>query len=173
MKEAKAVDAADSAAVLGPVQSARQARRIGPFHKDATSRPSSSTSLTTVETITVPANALGANGALRLTLTFQSIGGSSSKEFYILWNGSAVVSHVAPSSHIGASRMEMLLTNDGGASSQEIAGRYENETPTINLTRSTPSADTTSDVDIEVKVRAGGTDGITLNLSVAEFIGTN
>jgi hypothetical protein len=164
---------ADAAGVLGPVRSSRQDRRIGPFHKDTTSRGSSGTTLTTVETITVPAGVLGTNGALRLTLIFQSIGSSGNKEFYVLWDGVAAVSQIRPSSFNGSSWITVVIAGDGATDDQEIWGHYSDEEPVINITRAADAADTTGDVDIEVKVRAGGTDSIALQASFAELIGTN
>jgi hypothetical protein len=165
--------AADSGGNLGPVRTFRQARRLGPFHKDTTSRGSSGTTLTTVETITVPAGVLGADGALRLTLIFQSIGSSGQKEFYVLWDGVAAVSQIRPSSFNGSSWITVVIAGDGATDDQEIWGHYSDEEPVINITRAADAADTTGDVDIEVKVRAAGTDAIALQASFAELIGTN
>jgi hypothetical protein len=167
------VGAVDGSDVFGPIVNARQERRLGPFHKDTTSRGSSGTTLTTVETITVPAGVLGADGALRLTLIFQSIGSSGQKEFYVLWDGVAAVSQIRPSSFNGSSWITVVIAGDGATDDQEIWGHYSDEEPVINITRAADAADTTGDVDIEVKVRAGGTDAIALQASFAELIGTN
>jgi len=168
------VVAEDDLGDVGDVVGTQQGRSIGQWHKDATSRFTTDQSLTTLETITVRGGLLGENGAVRLLLRFQTVGASGSKEFYCMWNGSAIVTQNKDSDHTGAGMMEVVIANDGGVDAQEVHGVWFDEDPTVNLSRATPGVDTSNDVDIDVVVRANGaSDAITLNLSLAELLGTN
>jgi hypothetical protein len=166
---------ADIKAILGPIKSVRHQRRIGPFHKDTTARATpGSTSLTTLETITVPADVLGSDGVVVLTAVIDFTGGNAAKNVSLTWDGSVVAAYIAPASFTGILWITMFLAADGGTSAQEIWTKFSDEQPTVDIDRATPAADTTADVDILIRGAVdNGTDAITLQVSLAELLGTN
>jgi hypothetical protein len=167
---------ADAGGNLGPVRSSRRERRIGPFHQDNSSRNVTGTTTETVlETITVPANRLGLNGALRLTVYAEFNGINSFKTIRFRWGGNVVpVLSIQPvGAYNGSVKAEILLSNIASASSQQFLVTKFDELGTIAINNATAAKDTTSDVDLEIRGQLDDAgDEIDLLYTLAEFMGT-
>jgi hypothetical protein len=171
------VGAVDAADVFGPIVSARQERRIGPFHRDNSSRNVTGTTTATVlETITVPANKLGLNGVLRLTVYVEFNGINGFKTLRFLWGGNLVpVLTIQPvGAYNGSAKAEILLSNIASASSQQFLVTKFDELNTIAINQATAEKDTTSDVDLEIQGQLDDAgDEIDLLFTLAEYLGTS
>lgn len=166
------VVAANLDATLGAVQSTKNRRDLGVFHKDTTTRGhTGDTNETTLETITVPANALGTEGGVRVSLFFTVTGSANVKTVRIKFGGTQVASQAVPAA-VGSLSVDTLLFNDGATNSQLARSVYLGTA--IFLSVNTSAIDTTSSADITVTVQlADGADNVDLVMSVVEYIGRN
>ena len=172
--------AANSSGVLGDVVEVRQARRIGPFHKDTSSRAHSGNGTeTTLETITIPANQLGADGGLRLTGWVQAASLTGVLAVRIKLGGSAIASYFFTGTN-GGIAFQTLLFNDGATNVQDaftiwtVTGGSTAE----EIDHGAGAVDSTSAMDLTITVQlgfgGGGTGGsATLQLTYGELIGTD
>lgn len=167
----KAVSA-DAAGNLGPVTTSRFSARLGPFHKDTSTRSTSGTGEDTLETITVPANTLGANGVLKLILTFEFNGSANTKRVRLSFGGSVYLVRLAGA---GDLRIESEVMNDESVSSQIVTGlSVDSPAANVGVHDGITSVDTTQDQDIVITGECDDAgDSIDLNVSVAFLWGTN
>jgi hypothetical protein len=173
------VGAVDGFDVFGPIVSARQERRIGPFAKDTTSRSvTGTTTETTLETITVPANRLGADGGIRITAVYDLTDAVSGvKNVGVRVDGTQVFDYTTPSGYDGLVWIDVLIFNDGATNAQQAIGKAIQATGAVAspaVFMATAAADTTSDVDVDLYARlSDGLDAAALEVSYSELIGTD
>lgn len=172
------VVAADLAGNLSPVTEVRQERRLGPFHKDTTTRSTVGTGEDTLETIAVPADTLGADGVIRFTLTFDLDGSAGTKTVRLSFGGTGILTDAFSAGNTADVRIEVLLFNDGGTSVQQAEIMVWNASTggsnQVFVGRATAAVDTTSSQNFVVTGEcADGGDTINLDFSMAELVGTN
>lgn len=165
------VVAADIGGNLGAVSQVTVARRLGPFHKDTTNRAvTGTTTETTLETITIPADTLGSDGAVRLDFFANLAGAAGTKTLRLKLEGTTIYTVAVAS--VSLLRVQMVLTNDGSPGAQDalISVVGSAQAPTVVGL----SEDSTADMDLTITGQlADGADTITVAFSIAEFLGTN
>lgn len=166
--------AADADGNLGPVTTARFGSRIGPFHKDTTSRNhTGDTNETTLETITVPADTLGSNGSLRIEVRYGFVGTAGNHTLRIKLNSTTIFGFTTGSAVDVYG--QVLLFNDGATNDQQAVGFQAVSSGSVNLVNNTTLAeDSTSDMDIVITAElTNGADQIDLELTHVTLIGTD
>ncbi len=151
------------------------------MHADASARNvTGTTTETTLETITVPADALGENGVTELTIVFDTANGGTpgNKTLRIDWDGTTVYTLAVTSAIAGSDVLvHAWIVNTGSASSQYIYGfavfEDEDGTKQADVFAGSAAVDTTADVDIDITGQlADSGDIMTLVLSVLRLGGT-
>lgn len=165
---------ADSGGTLGPVQSARQARRIGPFHQDATSRSHTGDLVeTTLETITIPADALGTNGAFRLDFLFNMTNPIASATMRVKLNGSTVSSQVFSAVASLTGSFMLILHANASTSAQRTISQWLRNDGVISSGSNDTTEDSTADMDITITLQLGNaSDSGRVASSLGQLIGT-
>lgn len=159
---------------LGEVRTFRQARRIGPFHKDTSTRNvTGTTAETTLETITIPPNTLGLNGTLEFEFWFNTNGTAGSRVLRIKLNSATVISYVV-ANDTQPVRIKGKLFNDGATNAQQILFEIDESTIARVILDTTAAQDTTAAMDIVVTGDlSNGADEIILEASFVELTGTD
>ncbi len=158
--------------VLGDVDSAKHGRLLGVFHKDATVRShTGDTDTTTLETITVPANTMGSEGAIRLNVHFDMDGTAGAKNVSTKFGGTTMnVSFL--SSGILLLDYEVVIFNNGATNAQITRFRITYNTGAVVLATGSTSIDTTSDADLVVTVQLNNAaDTGKVLITMAEYLG--
>lgn len=160
---------------LSKVVSAMQARRVGPFHKDSSTRSHTGDMLeTTLETITVPGGKLGTDGRLVLEMVMDFTGTNGTKTVRLYWGAGGAIVVTFGSAFVGSAYWNVTIANNGSVSAQDIFGFVVDDGSDVTLIRTTRTEDSSSDVDIAVKAQLGnGADQANLSVTIAEFRGTN
>ena len=164
---------ANAAAALGVVQSAKVRRELGPFHKDATSRThTGDTNLTTLQTITIPANKLGTNGGVRVTASFKRAGGPAAG-ITLKWTfGGAALDQIGVSTSVTQVDYNFIIVNRGATNLQNAHGFLLAKVVGHVSIQAAMAIDTTSDVDLVFAVTLGdAADDAELEFTMAEYIG--
>jgi hypothetical protein len=128
------------------------------------------TSENTLATITVPANLLGSNGALRLTADV-AVSGGSGKTLRVRFGGTQVVSLGPPTS----ANVSFVCTvqNKNSTSAQEAYAPtfFDGGTPPSGIGAGSSSIDTTASTTLTVTAqKVSGADTVTLNRYVVEVL---
>lgn len=158
----------------GPVRSTRKARRLGPLHKDTTTRShTGDTTETTLETITIPANTLGANGSLRIELRYEYTGTAGNKTLRVKLNSTTIFGSINTSAT--DTYGQVLLFNDGSTNAQQAVGFQAHSSGSVDLINNTSLAeDSTSAMNIVITAQLGNAaDQIDLVMSHVQYIGTD
>lgn len=159
---------------LGPVRTFRHDRRIGPCHQDATSRSHTGDTLeTTLETITIPAGALGSNGAFRLTFQVLLNIPAAGARLRVRLNGTSVATSLFSATSAVRAHAEIILHNDGATNAQRIISKWIRSDGVIDLGTSDQTEDSTSALVLTITVdldNAG--DDAALTSTLAELVGT-
>lgn len=159
---------------LGPVRTFRQDRRIGPVHQDASSRAVTGTlTETTLETITIPANQLGSNGAYRLTFQVLLNIPQGDGRIRVRLNGTSVATVLFAAVASVRVQGEIILHNDGATNDQRVISSWIASDGTIELGVADQAEDSTSDLTLTITGDLGDVDdSITLATSLGELLGT-
>jgi hypothetical protein len=166
------VVAADSGGTLGPVQSARQARRLGVAHLDTSSRFTTSATETTLETVTIPAGVLGLDGAARLTVLANVANTNDNATIRVRYEGTLIIAETFTPLSGGLMSIDVWLINRGSASSQRVAGRaLKNVTAYVRHDYDDTTENTALATDLTVQCDHDLTDRVTLILTSLEFLG--
>ena len=167
--------AANAFASLGEVRTFRAARRLGPFAKDTSARTvTGTTSETSLDTETVIANKLGANGGVRYEMRFTSTGTAGSKGVTIYWNGALKFTIGLGSGSALSAEIEVLLFNNAATNVQYMTVLVHRTNGDTLLAENTAAVDTTANVDLEVRGTLGNAgDALTLQRSFISYVGTN
>lgn len=158
---------------LGEVRTFRQARRIGPFHKDTSTRShTGNTTETELERITIPAGRLGANGGFHFRMRFGQQT-TSPTTLRVKLNTTSV-----SSPNIGtvtaAGWLEIQVFNDGATNAQQADGFMLRSGVNPLVLFGTAAVDSTAAVDIVVTIQLGNAaDVFDLLMTHAELIGTD
>lgn len=169
------VVAADSLGVLGPVQSARQARRLGVFHMDTSARSTTSGTETTLETITVRGNTLGADGLIRVQVVVNVGNPNDAAYLRVRYQGTAVVDESFSALGGGIVVITLWISARGSTSSQRIvANTNRPTTPLVVNEFSDFTENTTSDTSLTVTGQADHalTDSVAVVATIGEYMGT-
>lgn len=149
-------------------------RDLDHFHKDTTTRShTGSTGETTLETISIPADSLGAEGGVRITLQFQNTGTAGVKVVKVNFGGTNMFTHGMVAGALFA-YFEVLLFNDGVTNAQVavVSVIIHNQSPGAFTYRGSSVADTTSAQDLVVTgTLTNSADTIALKASLVEYIG--
>lgn len=167
--------AADERGLLSRMTAVRFARRQGPFHAEAGTSVTGTTSETTMESITVPANKMGSGGALRLTAHFSGSGIAGTKTLRLKFGGTTLSTVVILAAASQAARCSLVILNNASTSSQIALNEWDVVTASGSRTfgSATSAIDTTADAALTITCQlADGADQMNLVLSVAEFLGT-
>lgn len=164
----------NEASGLGPVKSVQHQRKIGPFHKDVTSRATNSSGPTTLETVTVPAGKLGDDGVINFKGFIDFDGTNASKVLLIYWNTILKFSNSFENNAAFAD-FDLMLMNVGTSTSQYMRLRTLDTNDNVLLSENTAlDATATSDAIIEVKAVLNSTlDTFGLEFTLANYIGTD
>lgn len=160
------------------VGSARTARRLGPAHRDSTTRSTSGTGEDTLQTITIPAGVMGLNGSIRLTAYFDVNGVASTKVIRVKFGGTTLHADFMNSTAPESVRWEVIITNVASASSQfSVISVLNSDTGAANQVTGATAASTintgsAADIVITGEV-ANALDQVDLVFSLVEFLGTN
>lgn len=148
--------------------------RYGPLHMATTDRGTgASGSEVTLETISIPAGALGTQGGIRLTAHFNTTGATGAKLIRVYLAGTLVLSYsFSASGFTGRSWLEALIANTGSATAQRSHGTMLLEaTGSTQIDTDTSAVDTSAAVDLTIVAQTQvSSDEITLELSLAELI---
>ncbi len=175
------VVAANLDATLGPVQSSKNRRELGPFHKDATTRShTGDTNDTLLQTVTLPANRLGTDGGIRISAVYSFTGTAGNKILHVKFGSHQMIQTHSVGSTVTAASVDGLLINNAATNAQtnrsivlwhqvSAASGYGNF-----LTSNTAAIDTTSDVTIEFRTTlSNAADTTTLQLTLIEYLGSS
>jgi hypothetical protein len=126
------------------------------------------TSLTTLATVTVPADAMGPNGALRITTTWSWTNNANNKTLTIVFGGTNHVGTVATT--IGEMRTCTDIINRNATNSQVNGGGNPNSFG-FGAGKVTSAADTTIAQNIDFKAQlANAADTVTLESYLVEIL---
>lgn len=123
--------------------------------------------------IAVPANLLGANGALRITCSFSHTSNANAKTLRVRFSGAAGTAYASISAANGTdSRVTIIIGNRGATNSQHgHALGYSSGVGIFNGGISTSAVDTTAATSIVISAqKANAGDTITLESYIVELI---
>lgn len=126
-----------------------------------------------VATITVPANAMGANGAIRVRAWFTVTNNANTKTIRGRFSGAAgTVFFTGNAASTTATEIEFVIMNRGATNSQSGYQRGSNASgggfAGVNFTA---SVDTTAVTTVVISIQKGtGTDTVTLEGYIAEYL---
>lgn len=140
----------------------------------AITAPAADTSEQTLATITVPANTLGANGALRITTYWTHTNSVNNKTLRIRYSGGAGTAFLnAAVTSTATSQIGTVIANRGATNSQ-VGGIFSTVTSTFGTSANTPitaAVDTTAATTVVIMcVKALGSETITLEGYSVEFV---
>jgi hypothetical protein len=139
------------------------------LHLDVTSRATSGTGEDLLETITVPANALGTDGGVRLTCMFRRTGVAGDKTIKVKFGATTLVNEVY--TNAGDLWLDFVIANNASASAQVALYRISSDNDTIRIDISTAAQDTTGALDITITGEcADAGDSIDLRSDLAEYV---
>ena len=132
--------------------------------------------MTTLETVTIPANSLGTDGGLRITLFFQLTGSAGTKSVQIRLGGTAITA-MGIANDTTLVRFDILMYNDNATNVQQwVWTELESggATPQPKVVKAGSTKDTTGDLDLLIQGSLiDGADTIALEMSLIEYIGRN
>ena len=162
------------ASAVRPAQVSGFRRDLDHFHKDVTVRShTGDTVKTTLETITIPANSLGAEGGIRVTAYFDLDGTAGIKTITMRFGGAELYSSQTAATDTLLNH-EVLLFNNGAVNSQRmrLIGSSNVGAPLVVLANNTGAQDTTANQDLVITGElANSADTINLIISLIEYIG--
>lgn len=163
---------------LGEVRTFRAARRLGPFSKSGATRSASGTAETTLQTVTVAANNLGANGALHLVAFFKIDYQFDDCIVRIKWGGTTIYTkQYTPGASLVYPKLDLWVANLNATNSQRIVGMWHDEEVTWNEhIESSQAKDTTASVDLVItgeRQDVGLADDVDLLFHAAIYSGTD
>lgn len=155
----------DSGGNPGPVFSAQQARRLGPFHKDTTTRDIDGSEMVgfedTIATITIPAGVLGTDGGVDIDIyagTTDVAGNGATLRVRL--GSDLLIAVPVPGGTTYKYHFDIQLFNDGADDAQDVRSVvvYDatGSNPLVRSARTTHSEDSTSDMDITVTIDWSG-----------------
>ena len=152
-------------------------RDIDHFHKDTTTRShTGDTVLTTLETITIPANSLGSEGGVRLTLQMNPTGTAGNKTVELDF-GTTTIFSFGMGNDVVDSLFTLLLFNDGATNVQQWVSTIIESggaSPITLVNQFTSAEDTTSDKNLIIKTAlVNAADTMALEVSLIEYIARN
>jgi len=164
----------DGTGAIGPVSSAKQARRLGPFHKDTSSRSHTGDTVeTTLDTIAIPAGVLGTNGGMRFGY-LMTLNPNATAVVRVNLNGELLALATFGGSAVNRLFGEVLIFNDGATNDQRIINFTVSNDGGATAGVTNQAEDSTADMDITVTIELGlSTDTATLSTTFAELIGTD
>lgn len=132
------------------------------------------TSETTLATCTVPANAMGANGVLRITAVWSNNNSANTKSFRVKFPGTSGTNYLTLNTTTNIShRMQAQIANRNATNSQVGMSASTSQTgwASSSVALATSTADTTADQDVSFRAQlANGSDTATLESLLVELI---
>lgn len=168
--------AVDAAGEVGPVVQTQQARRLGAFHKDTSTRShTGDTTETTLETISIPAGVLGTDGRLELDVFGLMSAATNTVTVRFKLNGGTMFSYVF--NLITSAYFRLILSNDGGTSAQQFNATLIGDTTSgaiIDTWSGTDAEDSTSSMSLTITVQmADSSDLGRLDATYGALVGTD
>lgn len=168
------VGAVDGAGNFGVVHEAQHQRIIGPFHTSSGGSHTGDTSETDLDTITVPAGALGTDGSTHIEFMGSATGTNDTKTISVYLAGQIVMS-VALAAGFNGQRFHCFvrLWNDGAVDSQNVAATLIAEDGTIDITGTSATVSTATATDVDIRAQlANGSDTLSVDWVEAVLAGT-
>lgn len=132
------------------------------------------TSEDTLATCTVPANAMGANGSIRVNSSWSFTNSGNNKTLRFRYSGISGTSHGVVMTTQGTANMQLKISNRNATASQHGEFVGLNGSSTFSEAQTTPTADTTASTSLVFTCqKATGSETCTLESFLVELMPSN